>query len=184
MRTFHPEPLEAIYYWKALAILSDTMVRRSAVDQEDLKGYWKSEKRPHFSRWSTILLFTKILKTLLTTQRRLTGERRLASIIIAYFCFKLIESRGVIKTNAIEVDNVFQEYLWWSSFLLGKAFHSYFFLYVCVGSELLYSSCYLDCITYNYLFYFECIEQLSFEEHLSIIASDTGYRIIHMLLTI
>ena len=29
---------------KALAILSDTTVRRSAVDQEDLKPYWKSEK--------------------------------------------------------------------------------------------------------------------------------------------
>ena len=35
---------------KTLAILSDTTVRRSAVDQEDLKPYWKSEKRPHFSR--------------------------------------------------------------------------------------------------------------------------------------
>ena len=29
---------------KALAILSDTTVRRSAVDQKDLKPYWKSEK--------------------------------------------------------------------------------------------------------------------------------------------
>ena len=29
---------------KALAILSDTTVRRSAVDQEDIKPYWKSEK--------------------------------------------------------------------------------------------------------------------------------------------
>ena len=29
---------------KAPAILSDTTVRRSAVDQEDLKPYWKSEK--------------------------------------------------------------------------------------------------------------------------------------------
>ena len=29
---------------KSLAILSDTTVRRSAVDQEDLKPYWKSEK--------------------------------------------------------------------------------------------------------------------------------------------
>ena len=28
---------------KALAILSDTTVRRSAVDREDLKPYWKSE---------------------------------------------------------------------------------------------------------------------------------------------
>ena len=30
---------------KALAILSDTTVIRSAVDREDLKPYWKSEKR-------------------------------------------------------------------------------------------------------------------------------------------
>ena len=29
---------------KALVILSDTTVRRSAVDREDLKPYWKSEK--------------------------------------------------------------------------------------------------------------------------------------------
>ena len=43
---------------KAQAILSDTTVTRSAVDREDLKPYWKSEKRPHFSSWSTILLFT------------------------------------------------------------------------------------------------------------------------------
>ena len=32
----------------SLAILSDTTVRRSAVDWEDLKPYWKSEKRPPF----------------------------------------------------------------------------------------------------------------------------------------
>ena len=48
---------------KALAILSDTTARRSTVDQEDLKPYWKSEKRPHFSRWLTILLFTSFSKT-------------------------------------------------------------------------------------------------------------------------
>ena len=35
---------------KALASLSDTTVRRSAVDQEDLKLYWKSEKLPDFSK--------------------------------------------------------------------------------------------------------------------------------------
>ena len=29
---------------KALAILSDTAIRRSAVDREDLKPHWKSEK--------------------------------------------------------------------------------------------------------------------------------------------
>ena len=35
---------------KTLAILSDTIIRKSAVDQEDLKPYWKREKRPDFSR--------------------------------------------------------------------------------------------------------------------------------------
>ena len=55
------------------AILSDTTVTRSAVDQEDLKPYCKSEKRPHFSEWSTILLFASLSKTWLTTERRLTG---------------------------------------------------------------------------------------------------------------
>ena len=35
---------------KALAIISDTTVIRSAADREDLKPYWESEKRPHFSR--------------------------------------------------------------------------------------------------------------------------------------
>ena len=32
---------------KAQAILSDTTVRRSAVDGEDLKPYWKPEKKSH-----------------------------------------------------------------------------------------------------------------------------------------
>ena len=35
---------------KSLVILSDTTVRRSAVDREGLKPYWKSEKRPDLSR--------------------------------------------------------------------------------------------------------------------------------------
>ena len=59
---------------KAPAILSETTVRRSAVDWEDLKLYWKSEKRPHLSRWSIIILFTPFSKNLLTTERRLTGR--------------------------------------------------------------------------------------------------------------
>ena len=58
---------------KALAILLDTTVRRPAVDEEDLKPYWKSQKRPYFFWQPTILLFTNSLKTLLTTERRLTG---------------------------------------------------------------------------------------------------------------
>ena len=58
---------------KDLAILSNTTVRRSAVDQEDLKPYRKSEKRSHFFRWSAMLLLTSFSKTLLTIERRLTG---------------------------------------------------------------------------------------------------------------
>ena len=57
---------------KDLAVLSDTTVRRSAVDRKDLQPYWKSEKRPHFFRWSTIL--QRLSKTLLITKRRLTGQ--------------------------------------------------------------------------------------------------------------
>ena len=41
---------------KALEILSDTTFRRFAVNSEDLKPYWKSEKKPNFSWGSTILL--------------------------------------------------------------------------------------------------------------------------------
>ena len=59
---------------KALALLSDTTMKRSVVDQEDLKTYWKSQNRPHFSRWTTILLLTSFSKTLLTIERRLTGQ--------------------------------------------------------------------------------------------------------------
>ena len=56
MKTSHPEPPEDVCYWekkkrpkvapdllKALAILSDATIRRSAVDQENLKSYEKSE---------------------------------------------------------------------------------------------------------------------------------------------
>ena len=48
---------------KAPAVLSDTTVWRSAVYREDLRTYWISEKWPHFSRSSTILLFTTFSKT-------------------------------------------------------------------------------------------------------------------------
>ena len=64
----------ALNLLKALTILSDTTARRSAVDWEELKLYWKSEKRQDFSRGSTNLLFTSIWKTLLTAKRRLTGH--------------------------------------------------------------------------------------------------------------
>ena len=121
MKTTHPEPLHAVYYWKrrpniwleipqdlslrrpawqtlskalhvssatarvpldllqTLAILSDTTVR-SAVDREDLKPYCKSEKRPHFSSWSTILLFTSFSKTLLLT----TNYRKKTNRVVVF----------------------------------------------------------------------------------------------------
>ena len=56
-------------------ILSDSSVRISAVDQEDLKPYRKLEKRSYFSRWPRNLFFTSFSETLLTTGRRLIGGR-------------------------------------------------------------------------------------------------------------
>ena len=57
---------------KALAILSVTTIKKSAVDWEDLKPYILEIKK-RFSRWSTILLFTGFSKTLLITERTLIG---------------------------------------------------------------------------------------------------------------
>ena len=45
---------------KTLAILSDTTVRRSAVDREDLKPYRKSEKRPQYSRYYYLQAFQRL----------------------------------------------------------------------------------------------------------------------------
>ena len=59
---------------KALVILSDKTVGRSAADREDLKPYWKSEKMPNFKRWSTRLLSISFSNTFLNTGRRLTGQ--------------------------------------------------------------------------------------------------------------
>ena len=55
---------------KALAILSNTTVIRSAVDREDLEPYWKSENRQHFSRWPTSLLF-KFFKNFTNHRKRI-----------------------------------------------------------------------------------------------------------------
>ena len=59
---------------KALVILSDTTVRTSPVDREDLKPYWKLETiLPQFSRSLTIPLITSSSKILLSPERRLIG---------------------------------------------------------------------------------------------------------------
>ena len=65
--------------FKGLVILSDTTVRGSAVDQEDLKPYWKSEKRLHFSSWSTSLLFTSFSKDF-------TNHRKKTNRAVVFIC--------------------------------------------------------------------------------------------------
>ena len=62
---------------KALAFLSDTTLKRSAVDREDLKPYWKSEKRAHFLD-DQQSYYLEVSQRLLTTERRLTGWKFLA----------------------------------------------------------------------------------------------------------
>ena len=57
-----------------LLLRKEKIRRRSAVDWEDIKPYWKSEKRSHLSLHDQQnLLFTSFSKTLQTTERGLTG---------------------------------------------------------------------------------------------------------------
>ena len=72
---------------KALAILSDTTVRRSAVDWEDLKPHWKSEKKTTFFQVINNSIVYKFLKTILTTKktnRMVVFSCRLSSNILQY----------------------------------------------------------------------------------------------------
>ena len=54
------------------------------------------------------------------------------SIIITYFCFKLIESRGLLKADVLEVDKVLQKYLRRSYLFVGESFSTILFpFFVC-----------------------------------------------------
>ena len=53
---------------KALGILSDTTVRRSTFDREDLKPHWNSEKGDQQSH------YLQLFQTLQTTEQRLTWQ--------------------------------------------------------------------------------------------------------------
>ena len=64
---------------KALAILSNTTIKQSAVESEDLKPYWKLEKRSDFSRQSTKILLTSFSKILLSAKRGLKRLNFLAT---------------------------------------------------------------------------------------------------------
>ena len=73
----------ALFLLKALAVRSGVTVRRSVVDREDLKRYWKSDERSHFKVEVIIdviveliifsLLFTSFSKTFLAAEGKLTG---------------------------------------------------------------------------------------------------------------
>ena len=67
---------------KALSILLDATVRRSALDREDLKSYWKSQK-DRISKWSTS--FSNILLTTeKKTNRSIEFSHRPLSNILKY----------------------------------------------------------------------------------------------------
>ena len=66
-----PERLLLVKYLISVAATLISLWRRPAC-QALLKILDVSEKRPHFSWWSTILLFTSFSETLLTIERRLT----------------------------------------------------------------------------------------------------------------
>ena len=51
----------------------------------------------------------------------------------------------LLKTDVLKEDKVLQEYFEGVPFCWEKTFSQLFFLCVCVGSELLYSNCSLDC---------------------------------------
>ena len=77
-KTSMPKPVKGIGYIRPVKSPKNSIRYNSkkicsqTVDREDLKLYWKSEKSPHFSRRSAVLLFTSFSKTLITTERRLT----------------------------------------------------------------------------------------------------------------
>ena len=81
-KTSMPNPAESLGYIKTYYSSS-----KSRPIKSHMKSYWNSEKRSHFSRWSTSLLFIYLLiylficlfvflliKTLLTTERVPTGR--------------------------------------------------------------------------------------------------------------
>ena len=59
---------------KALAILSETTVRRYAVDREYLRPYWKSEKKSTFLKVINNHIICKFFKDFIDHRKRLTGQ--------------------------------------------------------------------------------------------------------------
>ena len=61
------------------------IARRSAVDREDLKSWWKSETRSHFSWWSTTLLFTSYSET--------TDNGKKTNRVVVFSCIPFTNSQ-------------------------------------------------------------------------------------------
>ena len=96
---------------KCLKILSNTTVRRSAIEGKDPKPYWKLERRLYLSRWSTIFL-----KILLTTKRTLTHFMSLVSFDTrenirkpVVFCFQGYRKRPVAWNGLIQLQT---DHMW------------------------------------------------------------------------
>ena len=73
-----PHFMESLGYIKCYSSSSSRLLKALAILSDTTKPYWKSENWLHFFWWSTILLFISFSKTLLTTERRLTGRYVLA----------------------------------------------------------------------------------------------------------
>ena len=64
---------------KVVAILSDTTVRRSAVDREDLKPHWKSEKKATFLQVINNSIIYKFFKDF-------TNHRKKTNMVVVFTC--------------------------------------------------------------------------------------------------
>ena len=62
----------------ATAWVTPDLLKALAIFRNSCQKICRSHKRPHFSRWSTNLIFTSFSRTLLTIERRLTGRQSLA----------------------------------------------------------------------------------------------------------
>ena len=83
---------------KASAILSDTTIRRSAVDWEDLKSYWKSEK-DHISLGDQQFYYVQVFKDI-------TNHRKKTNRVVVFNC-----TVDLCPTflNTVTFDEIFQQ---------------------------------------------------------------------------
>ena len=81
VKTSMVKPVETLRYIKDNSSSSSRPIK-SPGKFEDLKLYWKSDKRPYFSRVSTSLLFVRLSKTLLTKEKR-----TIRTVVLSHWTF-------------------------------------------------------------------------------------------------